>query len=153
MDLKGLHFIPIINSADINDGVDGDSINMKGAHRATFIFMFGTLTGDAVLTINSGATDGAKSSALTFAYALGSAAVGSASSDVLGTEATSSGLTLTAATYSNKMLICQVNASEMDLANNEEWLTASLSSAASAGICECVAYVEPRYSDGTTKTA
>ena len=153
MDLKGLKLVPIINSSDINAGVDGDSINMAKAHRATFILMFGTLVGDAVLTVNSGATDGAKTSALYFDYALGSAAVGSASADVLGDVTNAASLTLTAATYSNKMLVVQVDARAMDLANNEEWLTLSLSAAANSGICECVAIIEPRYSDGTTVLA
>ena len=153
MDLKGLKLVPVINSADINAGLDGDSINMAKAHRATFILMFGTLVGDAVLTVNSGATDGAKTSALYFDYALGSAAVGSASADVLGDVANAASLTLTAATYSNKMLVVQVDARAMDLANNEEWLTLAISNAANSGICECVAIIEPRYSDGTTVLA
>lgn len=147
------HLVPVINSADINAGVDGDSINMGKAHRCTFVLMFGALVGDAVLTVYSGATDGAKTSALTFAYALGSAAVGAASADVLGTPSTSAALTLTAATYQNKMLVIEVEASEMDLANNEEWLTISISNAADSGICEAVAIVEVRYQDGTTVTA
>ena len=153
MDLKGLKFVPVINSADINAGVDGNSINMAKAHRATFILMFGTLVGDAVLTVNSGATDGAKTSALNFDYALGSAAIGSALSDVLGDVTNAATLTLTAATYSNKMLVVQVDARAMDMANNEEWLTIALSDAANSGICECVAIIEPRYSDGGTVLA
>jgi hypothetical protein len=146
-------FVPIINSADINAGVDGDSINMGKAHRVLFVLMFGTLDGNAVLTVNSGATDGAKTSALTFRYALGSAAVGSASADVLGAQTAVSSLTLTAATYSNKMLIIELEADQMDTNNDEEWLTLSLSDAANSGICHAVAIVEPRYSDGTTVLA
>jgi len=145
--------VPVINSSDINAGVDGDSINMAKAHRATFILMFGTLAGNAILTVNSGATNGAKTSALTFQYAYGSAAVGSASADVLGTPASSAALTLTDSTFSNKVLVIEVEASEMDLANNEEWLTISLSDAANSGICEGLAIVEPRYLDGTTVLA
>lgn len=145
--------VPIINSSDINAGVDGDSINMAKAHRCTFIFLFGTLSGDAVLTINSGASDGEKTSALTFKYAYGSAAIGSASADVLSTPATSAALTLTAATFSGKMLVVEVDASQMDLDNDEEWLTASLSNAANSGICMAVAIVTPRYSDKATVLA
>ena len=135
----------VINTADYNAGVDADSINMKNLHRATFILLFGAITGDAVLTVNSGATDGAKTSALTFHYAVGGAACGSASSDVIAADATSAALTLTAATYANKMLIVEVNATDMDMANEEEWLTLSLSAAADAGILHCVAILEPRY--------
>lgn len=135
----------LINSADYNNGVDADSINMKNCHRATFILLFGAITGDAVLTVNSGATDGAKTSALTFHYAVGGAACGSANSDVLAADASSAALTLTAATYANKMLIVEVNAADMDMANEEEWLTLAISDAASAGILHCAAILEPRY--------
>lgn len=143
-------FVPIINSADINAGLDSDSINMGKAHRVLIALMFGTLSGDAVLTLYSGATDGAKTSALTFRYALGSAAVGSASADVLGSQTAVATLTLTAATYSNKLLLIELEADQMDTNNDEEWLTLSLSDAAASGICHALAIVEPRYSDGTT---
>jgi len=147
---KKAHIIPVINSADINAGVDADSINCaKVKGRVTYVLMFGTLTGDAVLTVYSGATDGSKDSALYFKYALGSAAVGSASSDILGTEAEVATLTLTAATYSNKMLVVEVDVHKMDMQNDEEWMTLSLSADASAGICEVIAIIDlPAKMDG-----
>jgi len=145
--------VPIINTADYNAGLDGDSINMGKGHRCTFLLMFGAITGDAVLKVWSGATDGTKSSALTFTYAVGGAAVGSASSDVLAADATSAALTLTAATYQNKLLVVEIDGSEFDTANNEEWLTVEIGAEADAGILHVVAIVEPRYSDGTTVLA
>ncbi len=145
---KKIHCVPVINSADINAGVDGDSINCgKVQGRVLFILMFGTLVGDAVLTVYSGATNGAKTSALYFKYALGSAAVGSASSDILGTEAEVATLTLTAATYTDKMLLVEVDVHKMDMQNDEEWMTISLSNAADSGICHCVAVTEPKVID------
>ncbi len=143
----------VINTADFNAGVDADSINMKNFHRATFILLFGAITGDAVLTVNSGATDGAKTSALTFHYAVGGAACGSANSDVIAADATSAALTLTAATYQNKMLVVEVDATDMDVANGEEWLTLALSDAADAGILHCVAILEPRYTSNRSASA
>jgi hypothetical protein len=145
--------VPVMASDDINAGVDADSINMKNYHRATFIMTFGTLSGDAVLTVNSGATDGAKTSALTFNYALGSAAIGSALCDVLAAGTAAATLTLTAATYTDKMLIVEVEAAAMDLANEEEWLTLSLSDAAASGTCDVVAILEPRYTGNCSGTA
>lgn len=150
MNLKGLKFVPVINSADINAGVDADSINMAKGQRATFILLFGALVGNAVLTVYSGATDGAKTSALTFEYAYGSAASGSATCDVLTTPASAATLTLTGTTFTNRMVVIQVDAAAMDMDNGEEWLTLSLSDAADSGICEAVCIVEPRYSDNTT---
>lgn len=145
--------VPVMASDDINAGVDADSINMKNFHRATFIMTFGTLSGHAVLTVNSGATDGEKTSALTFNYALGSAAIGAASCDVLAAGTAAATLTLTDTTYTDKMLIVEVEAAAMDLANEEEWLTLSLSAAASSGTCDVVAILEPRYTGNCSGTA
>jgi hypothetical protein len=145
--------VPVMASDDINAGVDADSINMKNFHRATFIMTFGTLSGNAVLTVNSGATNGSKDSALTFNYALGSAAIGAASCDVLAAGTAAATLTLTAATYTDKMLIVEVEAAAMDLANEEEWLTLSLSDAAASGTCDVVAILEPRYTGNCSGTA
>jgi len=145
--------VPVMASDDINAGVDSDSINMSKFHRCTFIITFGTLNGDAVLKVYSGATDGAKTSALTFRYALASAAIGSASCDVLAATTAAATLTLTAATYTDKMLIVEVDASAMDIANDEEWITLELSAAANSGSCDIVAILEPRYASNCSGTA
>lgn len=67
--------------------------------------------------------------------------------------ATSASLTLTAATYQNKMLVVEVDATDMDVANGEEWLTLSLSAAADAGILHAVAILEPRYTKNRSASA
>lgn len=147
----------IAHALDLNSAatVDCDSINMKNYKRATLIFKFGTLaTASAVLTINSGATDGAVTSALPFRYAFGSAAIGSASSDVLAAVSTSAALTITHDAYDNYMLVVDINASEMDMANDEEWLTARFTDPGGAtGTLDCVAILEPRYSRAQSATA
>ncbi|HDZ14487.1 hypothetical protein LCGC14_0646860 [marine sediment metagenome] len=147
--------IPVMALDTIASGGDGDSINMKGFHRCTFICTFGTLSGDAILTVNSGVTDGAKNSALTFNHAVGTATIGTYTSatvaaDILAANATSAALTLTAASYLDKMLIVEVDASDMDLANDEEWLTLSLSNAGSSGAADAVAVLEPRYTSNAS---
>ncbi len=145
-----LRFVPIVNTADYNNGADGDSINMGKASRATIIIMFGAITGDSILKLFSGAANAAKTSALTFKYALGSAVVGTASADVLAAQTTSAALTLVAATYANKMLVLEIDAAQMDIANSKKWLTLEIGAEASAGIAHAVAIIEPRYSDSTT---
>jgi len=145
--------VPVLNSADYVAGVSMDSINMKNYHRATFILTFGAITGDAVMTVNSGATDAALTSPLTFNYALGGAAIAAASADVLAANTAVATLTLTAASYASKMLVVEVDASAMDIDNAEEWLTVALSAAASAGILHAVAVLEPRYSKNRSVTA
>jgi hypothetical protein len=145
--------VPLLNSADTGAGVSMDSINMKGFHHATIIITFGAVVGDAVLTVNSGATDGALTSALTFHHAVGGAAIGSANCDVLAADGTSAALTLTAATYTTKMLVLEVDGSDMDVANEEEWLTVAISSAGTSAIVHAVAILEPRYTGNRSVSA
>jgi len=145
--------VPVLALDTIGSGGDFDSINMSKYHHCTFIITFGTLVGDGVLTINSGATNGAKTSALTFRYARGGAAIGSASCDVLAADTSAATLTLTAATYTDFMLIVEVDASEMDVANGEYWLTGSLSNAGTSGAMDAVAILDPRYTSDRSATA
>lgn len=145
--------VPVMASANIGAGVDADSINMKGFHRCAFIIIFGDLSGNATLKVHSGAADGQKASDLTFHYGLASAAIGSPNCDVLGADAASDALTLTADTYKNKMLIVEVDAANMNVANSEEWLTLSLSNEATSGSCNIVAILEPRYTGNRSATA
>ncbi len=77
--------VPVLNYGDMDTGaaLDGDSINMKGFHRATFIVNLHDIgTASPVLYLYSGAADGDKTSALTFHYAFGGAAQGTALCDV-----------------------------------------------------------------------
>lgn len=144
---------PLMNTADYGAGVDGDSIDMKNFHHATFICTFGAIAGDAVLKVYSGATDGAKTSALTFNYAFGGAAIGSADCDVLATEATSAALTLTGTVYDNFMLVIDIDAVAMDVDNGENWLTLEISSAGTSGILHIVAILDPRYTGKNSVSA
>jgi len=147
--------IPLLASADYGAGVDMDSFKML-AHRCTVIMTFGSVTGDAVLKVYSGATAGTKSSSIPFNYAYGGGSIGAASADYLsawGSATASSGLTLTAGTYGSKMAVLEFNSQALDLANNEEWVTINISSAASSGIMHAVAILDnPRYSGNRSTT-
>ena len=126
-------------------GVDADSFKLAKYRTATFKILFGALTGDAVLTVNSGATDGTKTTAETFHYRLADAVQGSATADTFGDRTSVTTLTLTAATYQNKMLL--VTISEDDLTADQEWVTLALSSAASVlNAAIEVTLEDPRYS-------
>ena len=149
------HIVPLLASANTGAGVDLDSINMKGFHKATIIFTNGATSGSAVLKIYSGATEGTKTSALPFRHAYGGAAIGSDSSDYLTAWANvtaASGLTLASATFSSKMQVFEIDASDMDVANGEEWLTGEISSAGTSGITHAVAILEPRYKSNRAGT-
>ena len=148
--------VPVLNSTDYGAGVTLDSINMKNHHRATFILTFGAITGNAGMILYSGATAAAATSTCAFDYAIGGAAIASASADVLAAKTTAtaaSGMTLTAATYASKMLVIEADASNMDVANGEEWLHLVIDGSASSGICHAVAILEPRYTSDKSVTA
>lgn len=145
--------VPLLASANYGAGVSMDSINMKNFHRATIIMTFGATSGSAVLKIYSGTTAAALTSAMVFDYAYAGGAIAAASADVLAANATAvaaSGLTLASG---SKMLVVDVEASDMDLANDEEWLTPVIDSAGTSGICHAVAVLEPRYSSDRSATA
>ena len=149
------HIVPLLTSANTGSGVDCDSINMKGFHKATIIFTNGATSGSAVLKIYSGADEGAKTSLMPFKHAYGGAAVGSDSSDYLSAWAdvvAASGLTLASATFSSKMQVFEIDASDMDIANGEEWLTAEISAAGTSGITHAIAVLEPRYKSNRAAT-
>jgi hypothetical protein len=88
--------------------VTGDSINTKYCSHVTYLIQFGAITGDSVLTIKSGASDGTQSTSETFYYRLAGADILTTGADVYAAETAATTLTLTAATYDNKLLIVEV---------------------------------------------
>ena len=148
--------VPVLNDGDLNAGanLDTDSINMKNFHRATFIIGLQTVdTADVTLYAYSGADATTLTSALTFHYAFGSAAQGTALCDVLGADATSAALLIANATYDNYMLIVEVDAADMDIANSESWLALRFVCGAATGNVQIHAILEPRYTGNVSGTA
>ncbi len=144
-----LKIAPVLEPEDHQAGVDGDSINMANYERVAFVFTFGELTGDAVLNIYEGASEGTKTTALDFNYRATSTDLKNEDGDELGSEtlmdeSEDSGLTLTAATFEDRMLVVEIDARE--LTDGLEWVTPELSSAASELFVSCVALCYgPRY--------
>ena len=145
--------VPIIEPEDHQaSGITGDSVCLKDYGHVTFIFLFGELTGDSVLTIQSGATAGADSADVTFSYRYTSADLKSATADVLGAEATSAALTLANATFEDRMLVVEIDARE--LTDGYDWVTPDIDNTASALFVSCVAIMgEPRYAEDVMPTA
>lgn len=147
--------IPLLANTNYGGGVDMDSFKGYGKS-VTVIMLFGAVTGNAVLTVNSGATAGTKTSTMPFRIANGGGAIGAASADVLSAwtaSNASSQATLTGATFTTKMGILEIPLSGADTANNEEWITISLSNAASSGILYAAAVVDcPRYTGNRSTT-
>ena len=146
--------VPIFNSADINAGADSDSICVKNYRHVTLLCMFGpSLAGaaGAILTLYEGATDAAKTAALTFSYRYGGAATGTASSDVLSTETTSAALTCTSATFLSRLLVIEVDMDTMT--DGYDWLTLQVGAEADAGQLTVVAVMYPKYGEASLHTA
>ena len=142
-----LKIVPMGSYLDMGSTVVTESVNCKNLHRGTLVFIFHDIgTASPVLTVHSGATTGAMTSDLTFRYAWGSAATLSATADVLGATSTSAALTITHGTYDNFMLCVDVDMSDMDIDNNEFWLTAEFTDPGTAtGHVTCIGVFEPRY--------
>lgn len=156
--IENYKIVPVGVDIDFNTGANNlsDSINMKNYHRATFLIQLADIgTASPVLYCYSGATDAACTSALTFRYAFGSAAQGTALCDVLADWSTSAALTLTHTTYDNYLLVVDIMAAEMDLANSEEWLTLDFADDATGatGQAIVIAVLEPRYTGNQSGTA
>lgn len=153
-----LKFVPIASDMDVSASATNpcDSINMKNYSHATFIVNLQTLGGAALYCkLYSGATDAALTSALTFNYAFAGAAALAANADVLAAWSTSANLSIAHATYDNYMLVIEIDASDMDLANDENWLTLSFpdTDTGATGNLSCVALLKPRYKTNRSPTA
>lgn len=146
--------VPLMNSANVSTGADCDSIDMSGFHKATFLFTFGTVTTNIVITPKSGISEGTKTNAVPSQYAEGGAVIGTAvvastaSCDVLAAwTATATTVPLTAA--SNKFLVVEIDAKA--ITQGDSWLTLTVA-AGTSGICHCVAILEPRYTGNRSGT-
>jgi hypothetical protein len=94
--------VPVAKEIDLSSTVYSDSIYMKDILHVTFVFTLNTLSGaSSTLTVNSGVSDAACTSAMNFNYAFGGAALGTAtagsttSCDVLSAWTNAATLTLT----------------------------------------------------------
>jgi hypothetical protein len=125
----------------------------------------GTLgVADVTIKAYSGLTDMALTSVLPFKYAYGGstaiwAAGGttpSSGADVLAAEVevvAATGLVVAQATYPNYLLLIEIDASIMDVANGENWLSLSITCGAATGLASVFAVLEPRYSSNLSATA
>ncbi len=137
--------VPLLRSADINAGVDSDSVDMKDVSHAAFLCSFGAVGGAAgpILKLYEGASHGTKTTALTFHYRYGSAATKSATADTLTDDATSAALQIATATLTNRLLIIELDASEMT--DGCTHLTIEVGAEADSGVLHIDAILDPAY--------
>jgi outer membrane usher protein FimD/PapC len=141
---------------DWNAGFSTDSMDTAKYNHWTILIMGdASLAGNAVLTLYGGAAAGDTTAAATFAYRYASGDVGSASSDVFGTVATSAALTTTATSMDSRVTIIEFQASDLNISGTQyRYATLVVSSDGSAGTCDIIAIgSEPRYSGAIMPTA
>lgn len=133
---KGIVFIS--KPADYGSaGFTGESLDTKYFTHVTYILQLGSVTGDSVLTVKSGASDGTETTAETFYYRLADADQAATGADNYAAETAATTLTLTAATYDNKVLIVEVPVA--GLTADQPYLTLSLDDTATVLNASCVA--------------
>lgn len=143
--------VSLIEPKDCEAGIDSESFNMSGLHRASLALQFGAVTGDAVLTVFVGATTGVKTTALTFRYRLSGADFKATDNDSWGAEASSAALTLAAATYDHRVLLIDLQGVEVD--PSKPWVTLELGATASVLLLSAVGILVPRYAPPLTVVA
>lgn len=120
------HVIPLLKSADHTAASECDSINMGKLHNVMIGIQFGDMSvASPEIKVYSGATDGVKTTAMTFRYKLSPQPAKTAGSDIWGSGfSTSADLTVTFDTDDEKLLLIEVDSAEMT--DGEPWLTVEI---------------------------
>jgi hypothetical protein len=144
-----------INSAGTNPS---DGINMSKYHDCLFVVHYIDVGVKAhYVRVQSGAAEAAYSSNIPFKYAMGGAALSAANADVYATWASTTVAApelSVADSYDNYTLLVYIEASQMDVANQEEWLNISFDDDGNGATGQAVvmAILSPRYPSGSIAT-
>jgi hypothetical protein len=69
---ESLQFIPVCEAKDYgSSGVDFDSVHTGRLHSLSFAISFGAITGNSILKVSTGATEGTKTTDIAFKYRFG----------------------------------------------------------------------------------
>lgn len=133
-----------VSSDKTTNGVDTQSIHAGKVHELCYMLNFGAITSDDALKVYVGAATATKTTAIAFKYRHAAADTGQALSDTFGaaTDVASTGLTLTAATYDNKLLLVEIDSQA--IADATPWVTLEIAGSASAQNVSIVAIARPR---------
>lgn len=130
-------------------GIDSESIDMSKLHRVSLIYQAGAITGDdSVIKLYAGATTGVKTTEVPFHYRLSGADFKATGNDQFGNRTAvaigGTGLTMSAAAYGNRIVVIDVDATDMP--DGLEWLTVDYDDgSASVLLSSMIAIGEPRY--------
>ena len=150
---ESLQFVPVVEAKDYGSaGIDFDSVHIGRLTTLSFAVNFGLLTGNSILKVSTGATEGTKTTDIAFKYRIGGGAFKAASADILGdpVAVTSAGLTLTAATFQHKLVVIEIDADNGTDA--QPWVTVSIDATATVLSVGGVAVGRPRYAGHTPPT-
>lgn len=128
-------------------GIDGDSFHAGRVFAFDIIVCFGDLSSDTVMSVFSGATNGTKTTQESFRYRFSDADLRNANADVYGdwtTVSAGGGLTITAATYNDRII--QIHMRTDELTDGQPWVTLEFTSAASTLFVSAIAVARPRFS-------
>ena len=147
--------VPVCSDEDMSAEIVCDTVNMGKYNHACFIFVTdsGVAAGGS-LTIEGAAADGSHTTALTFAYRYGGAAVGSAGADVLTTPVLAT--TCAIGDLDDYVIVAEIDADEMYTGTTYyPYLTAVFDGAGAAagqvsGVC---ILSQPRYEKDIMPTA
>jgi hypothetical protein len=123
--------IPVVESKDYGSaGIDFDSVHIGRLNSLSIAINFGLLTGNSILKVSTGATEGVKTTDIAFKYRIGGGAFKAASADILGDPiaVASTGLTLTAATFQHKLVVIEIDADNGT--DGQPWVTVSIDATA-----------------------
>ena len=137
--------IPMYNAKDYVAGADSETIDMGKGGSLDIVITTGVLTAPGALSLFSGVTAGAKTTALPFTYRLSSADYLGIGADLYGAEiAEADGiLTLSATTHDLRMLVLHIEAA--DLPDGHKWVTAAIAAGTAQFLAAIGVLRQPRY--------
>lgn len=145
-----LKIFALTESADVTtNGVDSKSVNFGKIHNGCFLLNFGSVTADDTLKVYVGAATATKTTAVAFKYRLAGADTKAAGSDSFGafTDVTSSGLTLTAATFDHRAVVVEVDSQA--ISDDTPFVTLEIAGSATTQNISIVFIGEPRFSSNS----
>lgn len=150
---ESLQFIPVVEAKDYGSvGIDFDSVHIGRLLSLSFAINLGALTGNSILKVSTGATEGTKTTDIAFKYRFGGGDYKAASADILGdpVAVASTGLTLVAATFDHRLVVVEVDAD--NVTDAQPWVTLSIDATATVLLVGGIGVGYPRNACHTNVT-
>jgi hypothetical protein len=120
--------VPLWQPVDLAAGGDSETFSFANASQADIILLTGVLTAPGALSVFSGATAGAKTTALPFTYRLSGADYKAAAADQFGTDTAETDGILTLSATANDVRTVVIHLDAADLPDGHIWVTLALAS-------------------------